>query len=418
MADSVGLAPRGMREMNTRELFFGLLLIIAGLAASLLYLLIRPFGGGQLLGSAGVVQTNLVTRILVPQGHTTNYFLPPRIFKWSELESTNYTAYIENLRSIGCPEETIRDIVVAEIAGVFAKKRAEAMAAIPPAPFWQTGARSVYSKQDGVLEALFLEQRNLVKNLLGIDLESQLTKYSMAPPERSMDFSFLNADKAAQVQSLLAHLSEEEGSALSTEEMLDLARRREDAIRQILSPEEWEEYALRYSDISSAMREELHGFQPSEEEFRKIFRLRQTYQGVIADLGKSPDSGSEEDLERIQSEAESLMQDEIKKTLGADRFAAYEKQQAPAFQTLFRMGERYELSPQVADQAYGFIQAAQEQSNKLLSDPSLDRSRVDEALQAISRETRTAVSNALGAAAFPAFQNAGGQDWMTFRRSE
>src|SRR5512137_2546780 len=43
---------------------------------------------------------------------------------WSNLESTNYTTYIENLRSIGCPDETIQDIIIADVAKVYAKKRA------------------------------------------------------------------------------------------------------------------------------------------------------------------------------------------------------------------------------------------------------------------------------------------------------
>ena len=32
-------------------------------------------------------------------------------FHWSQIESDDYQTYVENLRSIGCPEETIRDLV-------------------------------------------------------------------------------------------------------------------------------------------------------------------------------------------------------------------------------------------------------------------------------------------------------------------
>ena len=38
---------------------------------------------------------------------------PP--FRWSRLESTNYRTYIANLRSIECPEQTIRDIIAADV---------------------------------------------------------------------------------------------------------------------------------------------------------------------------------------------------------------------------------------------------------------------------------------------------------------
>src|ERR1051325_7868593 len=36
-------------------------------------------------------------------------------FRWTQLESEDYRAYIARLRSIGCPEQTIRDIVIADV---------------------------------------------------------------------------------------------------------------------------------------------------------------------------------------------------------------------------------------------------------------------------------------------------------------
>jgi len=36
-------------------------------------------------------------------------------FHWSQLESTDYATYIANLRAAGCPEQTIRDIISADL---------------------------------------------------------------------------------------------------------------------------------------------------------------------------------------------------------------------------------------------------------------------------------------------------------------
>src|SRR3954462_879248 len=36
-------------------------------------------------------------------------------FQWASVESPDYREYIANLRAIGCPEETIRDIVIADV---------------------------------------------------------------------------------------------------------------------------------------------------------------------------------------------------------------------------------------------------------------------------------------------------------------
>ena len=40
-------------------------------------------------------------------------------FRWSQLESTDYRNYIANLRGIGCPEQTIRDIITADVDAAF-----------------------------------------------------------------------------------------------------------------------------------------------------------------------------------------------------------------------------------------------------------------------------------------------------------
>ena len=46
-----------------------------------------------------------------------------RPFNWSQVESSDYNAYIANMRSIGCPEQTIRDIVTADVDSLYASRR-------------------------------------------------------------------------------------------------------------------------------------------------------------------------------------------------------------------------------------------------------------------------------------------------------
>src|SRR5579871_2618058 len=44
-------------------------------------------------------------------------------FNWSEVESPDYRLYIGHLREIGCPEQTIRDIVIADVNKLYQRKR-------------------------------------------------------------------------------------------------------------------------------------------------------------------------------------------------------------------------------------------------------------------------------------------------------
>ena len=43
-----------------------------------------------------------------------------RPFHWSQIESADYRTYIANLRGIGCPEQTIRDLVKADMDNLYA----------------------------------------------------------------------------------------------------------------------------------------------------------------------------------------------------------------------------------------------------------------------------------------------------------
>src|SRR5262249_37412952 len=46
-------------------------------------------------------------------------------FTWGQVESADYPTYIANLRSIGCPEPTIKDIIAADVHALYLRKRQE-----------------------------------------------------------------------------------------------------------------------------------------------------------------------------------------------------------------------------------------------------------------------------------------------------
>lgn len=48
---------------------------------------------------------------------------PPLQFSWRQIESTDYRTYVANLRAIDCPEQTIADIIRADVHGLYLQKR-------------------------------------------------------------------------------------------------------------------------------------------------------------------------------------------------------------------------------------------------------------------------------------------------------
>src|SRR5262245_2543162 len=54
----------------------------------------------------------------------TNFVVRRQVFSWRQIESLDYPSYIMNLRDIGCPEQTIRDIIIADVNALYSLKRA------------------------------------------------------------------------------------------------------------------------------------------------------------------------------------------------------------------------------------------------------------------------------------------------------
>lgn len=100
---------------------------------------------------------------------------PPKPFNWSQVESADYRTYISNLRSIGCPEQTIRDIVSADVdSNVFAARREVIRKRHQSLVAKVTGRQPV---GDVSLETeqrnLWQEESTLVDNLLGFRPQAQ-----------------------------------------------------------------------------------------------------------------------------------------------------------------------------------------------------------------------------------------------------
>jgi hypothetical protein len=82
--------------------------------------------------------------------------------RWDQLESTDYTTYMANLRAFGCPPETIRDIIIGDVESLFAQKRKEAQD--------ETWAAGADPKEK--LAALRRDELQLIGELLGPDAQA------------------------------------------------------------------------------------------------------------------------------------------------------------------------------------------------------------------------------------------------------
>ena len=87
--------------------------------------------------------------------------ITPTPFRWSQLESSDYPTYIANLRTIGCPELTVREIIAADVADLFGPRRgpllARMSAGATPAEHNQAeaGLRQLAGEETAIMRKLF-----------------------------------------------------------------------------------------------------------------------------------------------------------------------------------------------------------------------------------------------------------------------
>jgi hypothetical protein len=57
-------------------------------------------------------------------------------FRWAQVESSDYRVYLANLRALGCPEQTVRDIIIADVNDLF-NGRVKALVDEVSGRFWE-----------------------------------------------------------------------------------------------------------------------------------------------------------------------------------------------------------------------------------------------------------------------------------------
>jgi hypothetical protein len=106
----------------------------------------------------------------MPQTITTKP--PARVFDWQTLESADYRTYIANLRAIGCPEETLRDIIRADVKKLFDARLRAQMPGNQRFEYWKPGTSIASLVNDDFVNRqkdLAMQKHVLLKQLLGTD---------------------------------------------------------------------------------------------------------------------------------------------------------------------------------------------------------------------------------------------------------
>lgn len=330
-------------------------------------------------------------------------------FDWRVVESEDYRKYIANLRAVGCPEETIRDIIIADVNKLFEDRRKNLFGVkTNRLEYWkrrdQWFAQAFDEEKIKSQQELAKEKRAVLKELLGVEPEE---KPDLMDTFVEM-FDFLTPSKRTEVMELEQRFSARLMKSMSDpsvgdgmKESSQVQKEKEAELARLLSLKELEDYHLRMSDTAMRVREQLASFDPNEQEFREIFKLRKQIEG---EFGTTPGG-------TLGSASTEKMKEQIKRLLGDSRYADYERSQDDDYQTIYRLADRNGLGTDAANKVYDMKRAAEDQAKAARMDTSLTGEQRDAALFRIRRETESAVSAVFGNEAFHYLQSQNGY-WL------
>jgi hypothetical protein len=317
-------------------------------------------------------------------------------FHWAQLESEDYRVYIENLRAIGCPEETIRYLVEADINDLYSGRVRTLVNSVTDR-FWELMLRQkefeqTLSEKQKELETLQKERRELL-DLLFDEREPAALAAQRAEALANLkeQYEFLSEEKLAGLKeiddafqkSVAAWAGQPLSAAERSQKQAELNAQKEAQLKALLSDSELAEYTLR-TGAAGNLRYELLDVEVTEAEARALA------------LAKSQPNGT----------------DQIKELLGPDRYAAYQRAQDEGYRQTLRVTDRFDLPSETAVQVYQLRKEAEAQAGRIRRDQNRPGEERLAILQAMQAETEKSIAAVLGPKIFKAYQKHGG-DWLS-----
>ena len=336
-------------------------------------------------------------------------------FDWQALASPDLRQYVANLRAVECPEETIRDIIQAEVNRQYGPREAALKVRAEDRQPWESVASYDKRSKESKFRQLLVEKRDLLKDLVGVDvpIETPPTLAGRNIEKFEAAYKDLPESKRGQVRAI----QEKSGASRTisnvapwafwnpkigtSTEQIKGERRQE--LAQVLSAQELEDYEQRTSATASALRSRLSGFNPTDEEFRQIFRLTQPL-----DEEYSLITGTRDPEDKVaaakRKEAEQQLQEQVRGVLGDERFVEMERSKDPIYQNMVRAAQDAGVPKESMVQAYEAQKLMRDEVTRVAKDPNLSPEQRQQALFAMQAEGEKALQSILGEQAFEALR--------------
>ncbi|MBL6764170.1 MAG: hypothetical protein ISQ14_04380 [Verrucomicrobiae bacterium] len=330
----------------------------------------------------------------VPPGMDT--VVVHRAFLWRDVESDDYLELVGNLRSAGCPESTIRDIVLSRAADDYARRRWELLKPLQ-ARFWDQLAKGRTLTDWEIPDAMEdqAEQLNRERRKMLDALEKELgVKAVPAVFAEAEYWSFLPPETLEQVRKVTEHFEQLSGQLAGSDRAKaeELESKRDEALRLLVGDDHWREYRLRRGAGARWLRG-TSGLTLSEAEMRALSSSWET-------------NGIDPRRLNLNERREALAA-----VAGAERVAEYSRRSDSDFEMLQKIARRHGLAADVAERAIRVKEVAKREAAAIAERAFPDEDARARAAAALMAGVKAELGGIYGEQAWPGLQKYG-LDWV------
>jgi hypothetical protein len=347
----------------------------------------------------------------------TNVVVRHENFTWDQIQSTNYAILIKNLRAIACPEQTIRDIVTSQVNRLYARRRVTEVN-FPNYQWWKSSPdQGLVEAAEEKLRGLEAERRELLTGLLGPGWEAESQAVIAARAGITLTGPILGDMPQGVKQAALAIIAAaqqkieayQESQRLQNKAVdpMQMVRLREEPLVQlaaVLSPEQYDEFTLRYSPAAQQLREMMRSMDLTPDQFRDLFSNLSSIIGqpLFYYAGTDPQLLKQQQQLLAQSEAV------IKATLGVPAYASYQLNQDPLYRSSQVLAQQLNLPQSLIVPIYEINRATEAELDRIRKDDTLSSDEKVEALAQTQVEQQQSLQALLGPEAFERWLQAQG----------
>jgi hypothetical protein len=333
------------------------------------------------------------------------------------IDKGDLKAMVATLRAHGASRAVIRALLNARVNDLFYARRTDLADQVQQQPYWNKKFGRVDPKILAAMNALGKQQNDMVNALLGPDDEGNGDPLNAALLR--MQEGGISHEAYTRVQSIKADYGEMKNDVygkmngqMLPEDMAKIAYlQKEEAadVAKALSPDEYVEYQLRNSDTASYLRNTLQGFNPTEDEFKALFKVQSDFDDQYGSpfTALSPEQQSDRQAHQVDLLAN------IQQALGPDRYADYKQQTDPAYINTSNLVERLGLPTSVTQDVTSVQSDINKRADAIQKDATLSADQRTTQLAALGDEAIAKIRADLGDNGMTAYRQSAG--WWLYR---